>query len=242
MSSYTADQLHQRYTWHYRRVSPGKPEAAFHQYALNLGAFLPEDGSASLLDIGCGIGRLLLFLQERGYTKAEGIEASEDQVAECRKLGLRQIRHVLDTEKYLLQRSGQYHVIFALDVIEHIPKERVPSLLAAIHNALVPNGIFIMRVPNMAAASGIWCRYMDFTHEVGFTEISARQLFELAGFSEIHVLSEKTHYNHKLRGIAFEMIRRTFRVVLKAEYFLERPGSQLPKVFTSNLYAVGRAR
>src|SRR5438874_10164839 len=48
----------------------------------------PLDHNCSIVDLGCGSGALLLFLQEAGYLNAMGVETSPDQVEFARQLGV----------------------------------------------------------------------------------------------------------------------------------------------------------
>src|SRR4051812_1593789 len=188
---YTESALYQGYTKHCTRLNSGDPQAGFPSFNLNLKNFLPKDKTAPILDLGCGLGHLLLFLQDKGYERAEGIDVSESQIAHCRNLGLRQVNAVLDSQDFLEKKRNHYEVIFALDVIEHLPKHSLLPMLGAIRGALRPGGLFVMRVPNIAAFVGAWVRYRDLTHEISFCEDSALQAFELAGFAEVKILKEE---------------------------------------------------
>jgi len=46
---------------------------------------IPEDKNARILDIGCGDGKFLFFLQQNGYSAIEGVELSSQQAEEARK-------------------------------------------------------------------------------------------------------------------------------------------------------------
>jgi hypothetical protein len=61
-------------------------------------------------------------------------------------------------------------------VLEHIPKQEVIPLLERIKHALKPGGLVLVDVPNMDWLFAQHERYMDFTHEVGFTLESLRQV------------------------------------------------------------------
>ena len=54
-------------------------------------------------------------------------------------------------------------------------KDRVLPLLEKISSSLKPDGMAIIDVPNMDWILGQHERYMDFTHEVGFTRESLAQ-------------------------------------------------------------------
>jgi hypothetical protein len=48
-----------------------------------------------------------------------------------------------------------------------------------------PNGVAIVETGNLARPAGMFVRYIDFTHESGFTENSLRQILRAIGFSDI---------------------------------------------------------
>src|SRR5262249_16540690 len=49
---------------------------------------LPEDKGAKILDIGCGYGPFLYFLQKEGYRNICGVDISPEQVEAARQLGI----------------------------------------------------------------------------------------------------------------------------------------------------------
>jgi hypothetical protein len=73
--------------------------------------------------------------------------------------------------------------------LEHVPKSDTVELLAACRRALMPGGVLLLEVPNMGDPfNGVYSRYADFTHEVGFTEESLRYVLDLGGFGIIEFL------------------------------------------------------
>lgn len=235
----SSDRARDLYQAHCQRLNPGDLKFAFPSYDLNLADLLPAR-DRPILDLGCGLGHLLAYLRARGFTQVTGIDVSATQIAACHEQGLTNAALVDDSVEYLGAHRASYDAIIALDVIEHVPKGATLDTLNAISQALRPGGIFIMRVPNIAAFVGAWARYRDFTHEISFDEDSARQVLEVSGFANVSVRAERTHYRNGLKGAAFEGTRHVLYFVLRAIYGLQAPGSVIPKIFTGNLYAVGR--
>ena len=96
-----------------------------------------------------------------------------------------------DTEQFLASQPGAFDVITMLHVIEHVPKASVIPLLAAARTALTPHGRLLIEVPNMGdPLNGLFYRYDDFTHEVGFTETSLRYVLGKAGFGQVAMLEQ----------------------------------------------------
>jgi 2-polyprenyl-3-methyl-5-hydroxy-6-metoxy-1,4-benzoquinol methylase len=118
------------------------------------------------LDVGCGGGEFLLFLQSLGYTNTFGIDLSPEQIELAKKQGLRDVE-VAEAIEYLSKHKEKFALITAHDVIEHFPKEKMLPFLDAIYAALV-GGTVILSTVNAESPFGARHRYYDFTHEVAF--------------------------------------------------------------------------
>jgi SAM-dependent methyltransferase len=158
-------------------------EPVFRKHYLRL---LPIERSARILDLGCGYGEFLYFLQRRGYMNARGVDLGDKQLEVGRSLGVCNLQ-CKDAAAVLAESRGEFDFISAIDVLEHVPKDSVLELLKQIYSALRPGGRFVCQVPNLAAFySPLF--YMDFTHETPFTAPSLKQVLQLARFDEIRVL------------------------------------------------------
>ena len=143
-------------------------------YLPHLGGFSPA--AAEVLDIGCNKGYLLAVLAGSGYQRLNGIDLSPVDVEQAgRVVPTAQVRCV-DAFAYLGERSGRFDIIFIKAVVEHVPKAETLPLLEAIHRALKPGGVVLVDVPNMDWLFAQHERYMDFTHEAGFTRESLMQV------------------------------------------------------------------
>jgi SAM-dependent methyltransferase len=87
----------------------------------------------------------------------------------------------------LSQSHDGFDLICAIDVLEHIHKDRILEFLGRVYAALRPGGRFICKVPNLAAFHTPLF-YMDFTHETPFTASSLRQVLQLSAFVNVRVL------------------------------------------------------
>ena len=162
---------------------------------------LPENKSARILDIGPGYGELLELLAiDLGYKNVSTVDLSCEVVEYCNNLVPGSSLHVKDTSDFLHTQSDKFECIFLMHILEHIPKDKVIPFLTAISEALAPNGRIIVEVPNMNNPfTGIAMRYNDFTHEVGFTELSLSQVFRMAGFLSIYISEVKQPVNRALK-------------------------------------------
>ncbi|MCS7232156.1 MAG: class I SAM-dependent methyltransferase [Elusimicrobiota bacterium] len=160
-------------------------EFKFRQFEINYRKWFPSDKNANLLDIGIGRGEMLKCFEDWGYTNYIGIDISQDCVNFCKSLGLK-CKLVNDATDFLLENAESYDLITIIDVLEHIPRERVIPFLKAVHKALKEGGIAIIQVPNLAAPEGYLHHFNDFTHYVGYNEHSLRQVLIASGFRNIH--------------------------------------------------------
>lgn len=155
-------------------------------YSQIIADHFPADKNASILDVGCGMGFLLLSLRNAGYGTLTGIDTDEEQVRSCQEKKLN-VSLVQDSINYLNNSLSKFDIITAFDVLEHIPPSEQISFLKAINNALTPGGLVILTVPNANSVLASRNRYIDYTHHVLFTEVSLDFVLYNAGFKEINI-------------------------------------------------------
>ncbi|MBI2417796.1 MAG: class I SAM-dependent methyltransferase [Ignavibacteriales bacterium] len=155
-------------------------------YTRELQPYIGEFKESTILEIGCGIGGILYFLKEQGANKLQGIDISAEQIAVANKY-VAVNAETCDAFDFLSNTQVKYDIIIMYDLIEHIPKNRILELIEQLFNALKDGGRVITRTPNMASISGLHSRYIDITHETGFTPESIKQAFLQSPFSSITV-------------------------------------------------------
>ncbi len=149
--------------------------------------YLPKDTSVKILDAGCGLGHFLYALTKEGYQHVNGVDISEELINFCKKKGFKAINSPL--ADYLKNNVNMFDVIIFNDVIEHMNRKEIFEVIQLMYNSLKKDGIILIKTPNMAnpiTASG--GRYIDFTHEIGFTEVSMRELLFACDFNDIKVV------------------------------------------------------
>jgi 2-polyprenyl-3-methyl-5-hydroxy-6-metoxy-1,4-benzoquinol methylase len=132
-----------------------------------------------ILEIGCNRGYLLKVLNDEGYQNLVGIDLSDDDLTQAKKINPNCHLHNVDAFDFLENNKSSFDVIIIKAVLEHIPKNSIENLLFLMKGALNDNGIIIIDVPNMDWFFASHERYMDFTHEVGFTKESMTQIVSL---------------------------------------------------------------
>lgn len=194
-----------------------------------VGPWLPADRGARILDAACGEGALLAFLRDRGYRNLERFDLSPECVAECHRLGLGFVRR-FDLLELARWPGEAYDVIFLLDIVEHLPKDRAAGVLEAARLKLAPGGSLVIQTPNLGSIMGAYHRYYDLTHEFGLTEKSVRDLLALAGFERDRV-EVRPAWN---AATALGRLRELWLGVLHRLIFLAEDASR-PRIPTKNL-------
>jgi 2-polyprenyl-3-methyl-5-hydroxy-6-metoxy-1,4-benzoquinol methylase len=170
---------------------------------------LPDDHSLPTVDLGCGKGEFVLFLQSEGFAAVEGVDVSLEQVQLARSLGARNVVHGSALE-YIAGQSERYGLVTAFNLLEHFDRVEILNLMDGVVAALRPEGRFIAMVPNSKGLFGAQVRFADLTHEMSFTPRSVMQLCEVVGLRLIDIL-ENGPLPHGLfssmRWVAWQAIR-----------------------------------
>ena len=102
-----------------------------------------QDRRASILDLGCSSGILMLFLKQLGFEDVSGIDLSPQAVDLCHRRGLTNV-FVMRGEKTNFP-DNKFEIIIASDVLEHIAESA--QALKEWHRILKPGGRLIIFVP-----------------------------------------------------------------------------------------------
>jgi 2-polyprenyl-3-methyl-5-hydroxy-6-metoxy-1,4-benzoquinol methylase len=208
------------------------------EYEAAYGPYLPSDRQAKILDIGCGQGLCIAWLRRRGYTQVAGIDQSPTMLAVAKThLGEGGLQQIDDLAKWLSSHEESYDAIVLNQVIEHFTKQEIAVYLPLIRKALRPGGVFLVQTPNACAFDGMRSRYVDITHEVGFTENSLAQVLHLAGFVDIRMIAARPPLRGGPRRLLFRLLQRWQQVWLGWQYLIAL-GSDRPRVLTPNLTGI----
>jgi tRNA G46 methylase TrmB len=226
----------------FKEQHPPDFEAVSRHYAYNYLPFLPQDRQARILDIGCGMGDFLYFLQKHSYTNFLGLDVGAEQVKYANRCLHAEKAILVDSTEEFLEKGDQYSCVAMLNVIEHIKKDRVVGLLKNIHEVLTENGVLLLKTDNLACITGAFNRYFDFTHEMGFVEPSLKQVLKLAGFQEITFIEERCSPPYSFRTRTWLVLVALYRKILRLAYELERRGNLMPTTWGKDLTAIARKR
>jgi 2-polyprenyl-3-methyl-5-hydroxy-6-metoxy-1,4-benzoquinol methylase len=177
-----------------------------------------DRASAIILEIGCGKGYLLATMKDFGFAKLHGIDLSPEDIEKAKQIAPNASVVCVDAFEYLENLSESFDVIVFKAVLEHIQKERVLLFLRQVNKALRPGGIVIVDVPNMDWLFASHERYMDYTHEVGFTRESLAQVmrgvFEHVSVYAGLLVEDKTQKNPKIAAWQRRMIISALNLLL----------------------------
>ncbi len=145
--------------------------------------WLPADPQAAILDLGCGNGSVLYWLQQEGYTRLAGVDTSPEQVELARQVC--PAVEKADARAFLAAHPEQYDAILALDFLEHFRREEALPLLRGVHQALRPGGRVILQTINADSPLHAHILYGDPTHQTAYTARSLETLVRVAGFERV---------------------------------------------------------
>ena len=150
---------------------------------------IPED--SSVLEIGPGGASFTQYLLHKGYRNITVCEVAEDKARSLSRFfgdSVRVIyRNVID---YLGNCPDRFDFIYAAQVIEHFDSDDVARFLSRCYTSLNDGGYMIFETINCAnVIYGLYLRYCDHTHQMGFTPASLKQFLLSTGeFSHLKLI------------------------------------------------------
>ncbi len=185
-------------------------ESSYSEYSLPryLTPYFKEtDHELNILDIGCGLGQMLNYLNSKGFKNLHGIDINEEAILACKKNGL-SVEKVNEIRDYLVTDSMKFDRIVMSHVLEHVDKEKIIDTLIHIRkNLLKEGGVFLLMVPNAQSYTGAYWRYEDFTHNILFTAGSCIYVLRSAGFSEIEFIDpDGTKHMNPLKRVIIKAL------------------------------------
>ncbi len=218
----------------YGDMTIARIEGHFPALDFHYGKHLPKDKNATILDIGCGDGNFVYWLNKRGYNNAYGIDISQEQIDKGRQLGIGNLE-CGDLIDYLGNRGKKFDFIIARDVIEHFTRNEVFEILALVSKNLNDGGRFVMQVPNGQGLFYTSVFYGDYTHEMAYTASSVNQVILNTGFkkSACYPTGPVPHgLKSNIRYILWKLM------VMRLKFWKMVETGSSAGIFTQNLIAV----
>jgi ubiquinone/menaquinone biosynthesis C-methylase UbiE len=146
---------------------------------------LARHGGASagpILDVGCGTGGMLPYLQR--FDRAVGLDPAQEAAEACRT---RAVPFVNGSATALPFADETFGTVTALDVIEHVPDHL--GVLNEIYRVLRPGGLVLITVP---AYQFLWSRHDELNHhQRRYRRSRLRSLVSSANFE----ITKLSYYN-----------------------------------------------
>jgi O-antigen chain-terminating methyltransferase len=167
-------------------------------------------GRKRIIDIGCGRGEFLELLRDNGVP-AKGVDSDADNVAHCQANGLDVARGDLFT--FLeSEPEGSLDGVFCCQVIEHLPRMRVPELVRLVQSRLKRGGLFAVETPNPECLAIFATHfYLDPTHQHPIPPDLLAFYFVEAGFElKVHRFAPAVETMPELAALPEDLRNRFF--------------------------------
>jgi 2-polyprenyl-3-methyl-5-hydroxy-6-metoxy-1,4-benzoquinol methylase len=160
--------------------------ARYPNAALRSLSFIPLKKASSILDVGCGVGKLLYFLRISGFKNLLGVDPYIERDIKY-KNGL------IIQKKSLNEVEGEWDVIMLHHSFEHIADPE--DSLTKISNLLKPTGYCIIRIPTVSSYT--WGHY-----KVNWVGLDAPRHFFLHSLKSTKLLCDRA--NLTIENISFD--------------------------------------
>ena len=139
---YLADFHTQRGFSRHRSWRPG---FAYLCYLLHIAMLIKDEKPATLLDIGCGDGRLLSLIEPAFGCRPTGIDPCPQAIALARAMN--------PERNFICGNASELATTFAMvtciDVIEHLPDSEIPAFISAAAARVEAGGLLLIGVPTL---------------------------------------------------------------------------------------------
>ena len=213
-----------------------KIKSQFSVWRGQYGRWLPRDRSAKILDLGCGYGGIVYWLQSLGYTNTEGVDINREYIDTGVGLGIKNLHHG-DAVSFLRDKKEFYDVILLVDVLGFLMREEVPEVLRSVVGALKPGGAIIVRSANVASPMAGRIIHGYLKEDVHFSEHSLKEILRRSGIKTVGAYPVRPVV-HGLASLFRYLLWLGIEAFLKF-YRLVEAGT--PRgIFTQNMIGVGR--
>ncbi|HNX75459.1 MAG TPA: class I SAM-dependent methyltransferase [Candidatus Rifleibacterium sp.] len=114
-------------------------------YQLHIALLIKDEKPATLLDIGCGDGRLLSLIEPVSGCQATGIDPCPQAIA---------LAQAMNPERHFIcataaELATTFAMVTCIDVIEHLLDSEIPDFISAVAARVEPGGLLLIGVPTI---------------------------------------------------------------------------------------------
>lgn len=198
-----------------------------------LGQWLDVKGK-DVLDLGSGTGNLCALAKQSGASSIVGVNLSDEE-NEYARLYVDADFFAIDIGDYLKSLApASIDRVFALNILEHLDKDKLLLVLEAAYRSLRPGGTLVAMVPNATSPFGGMTRYWDITHHNAFTPTSILQLSRMAGFGEGAEFRECGPVPYSFVSAVRYVLWQALRMLIKG-YLMIETASGKGGIYTSDM-------
>jgi len=156
-------EIENNHWWHKHK------QAVIHQFVYKYA------NKGRVLDIGAGTGKMLSDLKAKGW-EVSGIDREQEAIKWSKKRGIK--LKLADIEKKLPFKKNSFDLILALDVLEHLDKDK--NCVKEMNRVLEQNGLIIITVPVYQRLFDYWDKMLG--HRRRYSKNSLRKIIKTNEF------------------------------------------------------------
>ncbi len=197
--------------------------------------FISDDKSQKIIDLGCGCGKIVHYLQMKGFKNTSGVDGSIQQYELAKNLGVKNVEHNDAIQALRDLETGSVDTIIAYDLLEHLDSKELIEFIDEIHRVLKNDGSWIIHIPNADSPFFGSVRYGDITHELAFTSNSIKQLLLASNFTKINTY-ECAPIPHGLKSAVRLFLWKVFRLLIGSFIIVETGSFSKNNILSRNFY------
>ena len=171
-------------------------------YQRNYRQYLPANLDARVLDIGCGQGNFVRYLNGLGYRDITAVDIDENAIASLKGLkGVKAKRLALGSE-LPTELRGPWDLIVAKQMIYYLDRREAASLVRSISQSLSKDGLLAIEVFNGSLLSSRFTELKDPAILTAYTELGLKRLLEWNGLTVDRLFGADTG-----GGVIYRMVR-----------------------------------
>lgn len=175
--------------------------------------FMQESKLKKVLDVGCGTGRLVEFLNKNQF-EAYGSDNSKIAIKHARKIN-RKNSIILASATKLPFADESFDLVTSISVIEHLTPRQAKKFILEVKRVLKQKGFIFLVTPNFATPIRLfhgknWFGFKDPTHINFYTPFSLANLLKKYGFDKIKLLfktDKNVSYDFEFPGLLSKLPR-----------------------------------